>query len=78
SKRSVRRALKSARRTAPSRLSHARGLVVKLRGAHYRARFSHLTERTALGACHALSRKEFTCTAFQAPSSKVMVASAAK
>lgn len=78
SKRRVRRALQSARRTAPLRLRHARGLVVKLRGKHYRARFSQLTQRDALGTCRALGRKKFTCTAFEALPSRVMVASTAK
>ena len=66
---SVRRVLESAVRTAPASLSKNKELVVKLPGAHYRARFSQLTKGTAIKACRTLSRTGFTCRFFDAPSS---------
>lgn len=61
----VRLALRSALHTVPRRLNEATPLVVKLRGRRYLARFSDMTEDTALGACRALRRRRFTCRAFQ-------------
>ncbi len=61
----VRLAIESALHTVPRRLNGARPLVVKLRGRRYLARFSDMTEATALGACRALRRRRFTCRAFQ-------------
>lgn len=72
----VRRALRSALHTAPEQLREARALVVRLRGHRYRARFSEMTESSALDACRALRTRKFTCNAFQIRKSGIAMASA--
>lgn len=71
----VRRVLRSARRTAPAQLRHARGLVVKMRGRRYRARFADMTRANALDACSVLRRRRYTCDAFQIRATGIVMAS---
>lgn len=72
----VRRALRSALRTAPEQLKDAKPLVVRLGGRQYRARFSNLTEATAKNTCRVLHGKRFTCNVLRVPSSGMVLASA--
>jgi D-alanyl-D-alanine carboxypeptidase len=74
--RQVRNALASARHTYPRGLNDANPIVVKLRSGRYLARFSELTESTAIASCRLLRRKKFTCSAFQIRPSGVAMASA--
>jgi D-alanyl-D-alanine carboxypeptidase len=76
--RQVRLALKSALHTAPRRLKDARPLVVELRGRRYLARFSDMSEATALDACQVLRRRKFTCNASQVRRSGIVLASASR
>lgn len=74
SEHSVRRVLKSAILSAPHVLSPSRELVVKLRGRHYRARFSHLSASTAMRACHVLEERRYTCKIIRMPAPQEDVA----
>jgi D-alanyl-D-alanine carboxypeptidase len=76
--RHVRNALASARHTYPRGLDDANPIVVKLRSGRYLARFSELTESTAIASCRLLRRKKFTCRTFQIRPSGVAMASAGR
>ena len=76
--RQVRRALKSAVRTAPGRLEGTRPLVVRLSSGRYRARFSDMSETTARATCRVLREKKFTCRVLQVRSSRIALASAGR
>jgi D-alanyl-D-alanine carboxypeptidase len=74
----VRRALESARHTAPEGLKDATPIVVRLGTKSYMARFSGLDESTALDTCRQLRRRKFTCSAYQIRPSGLVYASAAE
>jgi D-alanyl-D-alanine carboxypeptidase len=76
--RQVRNALASARHTDRRGLNDANPIVVKLHSGRYLARFSELTESTAIASCQLLRRKKFTCRAFQIRRSGVAMASAGR
>jgi D-alanyl-D-alanine carboxypeptidase len=71
----ARSVLRSALRTEPALLRDAKPLAVKLRGRRYFARFTDMSEATALDARHALREKKYTCGEFQIQRSGVVMAS---
>lgn len=74
----VRRALESARHSAPDALKGARPLVVKLRRRRYLARFSNLDEATAEETCSLLRRRKFTCSTRPVEPSGVTIAASGR
>ncbi len=74
----VRRALESARHSAPEALKGARPLVVRLRRGRYLARFSDMDEATAGETCRLLRERDFTCSARPVEPSRVIVAAAGR
>jgi D-alanyl-D-alanine carboxypeptidase len=74
--RHARNALASARHTDLRGLNDENPIVVSLRSGGFLARFSELTESTAIASCRLLRRKKFTCRAFQIRPSGLALASA--
>lgn len=66
----ARTALRSALHTVPQPLSEAKPLVIKLRFRQYLARFSDMTQSTAVASCRALRHRKFTCKAVENRSSE--------
>jgi D-alanyl-D-alanine carboxypeptidase len=74
----VRRALESARHTAPRPLEDAKPVVIRLRGRRYYARFVDLSERAAWETCRLLRRKRFSCKVIHIHPPGVALASAGR
>jgi len=74
----VRRALESARHSAPEALKGAKPLVVRLRRGRYLARFSNMDEAKAGETCKLLRDKNFTCHARPLEPSRVTIAASGR